>query len=206
MLLRLGRGVCLRTRIRSLFEHSQSPFFGCLSVQSGAMRPIFISAMNASGNIRRSVFDRLLNESSPGVDGVLPTQTVQQLRDVVARDLEWLLNSRVGMAATDLVVGPNVAKSVFFFGVQDFSGSLLSSHKDRECISENISRAIRVYEPRLQQVAVDFSGDIGAIGALSFTIRALLIVREERDVVSFDAVLHPAASKYQVTHSRLARL
>jgi type VI secretion system protein ImpF len=152
--------------------------------------------------IKKSVFDRLSSDSYGFMEGVQPTLTVNQLRDLVARDLECLLNSRGRVKYVDQRAYPHASGSVLNFGVRDFSGCLLSSHRDRMAISEDIRQAIQAYEPRLRQVFVDFSIEKVSIGALAFTIRALLVIKEEREMVNFDAVLHPAAAKYQIKNAR----
>jgi type VI secretion system protein ImpF len=150
------------------------------------------------------VFDRLFSDSRSHLDGLLPTQTIEQLRDAVARDLEWLMNSRSALGMNDRVFGQLVSRSVLLFGVDDFSGLLMSSNQDRQKIARSLASAIETHEPRLRQVTIDFKDTQASVGALGFTIRAMLVVTANREAVSFDAVLQPAVSKYQVTHSQFS--
>jgi type VI secretion system protein ImpF len=167
----------------------------------GQFAPFFLMVQMAQLiRVRKSVFDRLLMDASPQ-DGVLPVQSVEQLRDTVARDLEWLLNSRVGLLSAGQVFGEHVGRSIVGFGVSDFSNCLMSSYADREYISGSIASSIEAHEPRLRNVRVEFRDMAVSGGALSFVIRAVLVLSEAKELVNFDAVLQPSASKYKVTRA-----
>jgi type VI secretion system protein ImpF len=171
------------------------------SIKWGICPIFFETAMSQSIRVKKSVFDRLLMDSS-SQEGLLPVQSVEQLRDTVARDLEWLLNSRVGLGSALLDSGSGYACSVVGFGVSDFSNCLMSSKLDRDYIAHSISRSIEVHEPRLKDVRVGFHENAVVNGVLSFVIRAILVVNASREFVNFDAVLQPSASKYSVTSAR----
>jgi type VI secretion system protein ImpF len=152
--------------------------------------------------IRRSVLDRLLADDAP--DGLVMTQTVAQLRDAVARDVEALLNARAPMDFERLAGTPNASKSVLTFGVRDFVGRVLSNSEEQRHIAHSLATAIETHEPRLTRVQVTFQGERGgqSTNALAFTIRALLIVHPTQEAVSFDAVLQPSLSRFAVTQAR----
>ena len=78
--------------------------------------------MSSPVRIRRSVFDRLLDNNPDMPEGLMQTCTVEQLRDAVARDLESLLNSRAAINFDAVDLGPHTARSVLCFGVRDFVG------------------------------------------------------------------------------------
>lgn len=158
--------------------------------------------MSAQARIRRSLFDRLLDVPGNMPEGLMQTCSVEQLRDAVARDLEGLLNTRTALDFDEAALGPHVSRSVVCFGVRDFVGRVLSSSEDRRHIARSLSHAIETHEPRLQKVSVEFRREQASMGALAFTIRAVLVVRPTREMVSFDAVLHPASSSYRVTQAR----
>ncbi|MFN3886566.1 MAG: type VI secretion system baseplate subunit TssE [Aquabacterium sp.] len=160
--------------------------------------------MAAPARIRRSLFDRLLDVPGNVPEGLLQTCTVEQMRDAVARDLESLLNTRAALNFDDDALGPHVSRSVLCFGVRDFVGRVLTSSEDRRHIARSLSHAIETHEPRLQNVSVSFHDDQLSMSALAFTIRAVLVVRPAREMVSFDAVLQPASSSYRVTQARFA--
>ena len=163
--------------------------------------------MSSALRIRRGLFDRLLASDPDAPEGLIQTCSVEQLRDSVARDLERLLNARSALLSNDplwSVLGPEVRASVMCFGVPDFAGRVLASSDDQRFIASSLARSIEAHEPRLRQVAVDFSQNDAPGRALQFTIRATLVVRPARESVSFDAVLMPSMSRYQVTQARFA--
>lgn len=161
--------------------------------------------MSSTLRIRRGLFDRLLLPDSDVPEGLILTCSAEQLRDSVARDLERLLNARSAwLSVGDEEVGPLARASVMCFGVPDFAARVLASSEDQRFIAQSLARAIETHEPRLRQVSIAFQPGGGTKRALSFTIRATLVVRPARESVSFDALLLPSVSRYQVTHARFA--
>lgn len=151
--------------------------------------------------IRRSVLDRLLADDAP--IGLVMTQTVEQLRDAVARDVEALLNARAPIDFEHLADLPQTRKSVVTFGVRDFVGRVLSNSEEQRYIARSLAAAIEAHEPRLTQVQVQFGdGADKSINSLAFTIRAMLIVHPSKEAVSFDAVLQPSVARFAVTQAR----
>jgi type VI secretion system protein ImpF len=157
----------------------------------------------ANVRIRRSVLDRLLADDSSSV-GLVMTQSPEQLRDAVARDVEALLNARAPMDFDRLNGMPHARDSVLTYGVRDFVGRVLSNSEEQRYIAKSLATAIEAHEPRLAQVQVQFHSDRAgkSTNSLAFTIRAMLIVQPSREAVSFDAVLHPSLSRYAVTQAR----
>lgn len=158
--------------------------------------------MSSPLRIRRSLFDRLLGSPQDLAEGVMPTYTIDQLRDAVAADLERLLNTRTAWHVDAAGLGRHARSSVLSFGVRDFAARVLSSSEDQRLIARSLTQAIECHEPRLRQVHVAFRVDERTGSNLHFTIRAMLVVTPLNEGVSFDAVLLPAASRYHVTRSR----
>lgn len=151
--------------------------------------------------IRRSLLDRLLAEDIH--TGLVMTQSLEQLRDAVARDVEALLNSRAPVDFERLNRLPHARDSMLTFGVRDFAGRVLSNSEEQRYIARSLTAAIETHEPRLTQVQVstNTTGE-RSINSLAFTIRALLIVYPSREAVSFDAVLQPSVARFAVTPAR----
>lgn len=163
--------------------------------------------MSSALRIRRGLFDRLLATDPDAPEGLIQTCSVEQLRDTVARDLERLLNARSALLSTQAdaaFLGGRALSSVLCFGVPDFAGRVLASSEDQRFIASSLAKAIEAHEPRLRQVAVEFRQGDASGRTLQFTIRATLVVRPARENVSFDAVLMPSMSRYQVTQARFA--
>ncbi|MFT3721571.1 type VI secretion system baseplate subunit TssE [Pseudorhodoferax sp.] len=158
--------------------------------------------MASNLRIRRSVLDRLLAEDAP--IGLVMTQSVAQLRDAVARDIETLLNTRAPMDFERMPGMPHARDSVLTFGVRDFVGRVLSNSEEQRYVGRSLATAIETHEPRLTQVQVRFHDEQAgqSTNSLSFTIRALLVVHPTKEAVSFDAVLQPSVSRFSVMQAR----
>ena len=101
--------------------------------------------------LQPSLLDRLIdNESTKGREtsdnGLI---TSQRLRQLVLRDLAWLLNTTHLAATEELAAHSEVARSVLNFGVGEFSGKLVSS-VDSAGMEHELRQAILDFEPRIQ--------------------------------------------------------
>jgi type VI secretion system protein ImpF len=74
--------------------------------------------------------------------------TLQQLRDCVIRDLDFLLNTGCLQTTEDLDAYPLVAGSVLNYGVRGLAGSHTTS-ADEAAIERNLRKAIMDFEPRI---------------------------------------------------------
>ena len=79
--------------------------------------------------------------------------SMRRLREIVQRDLGWLLNSASLDTTEDLKPYPQVARSVVNFGMPSFAGTALHSI-DPHATAERIREAIETFEPRLGKVQV----------------------------------------------------
>ena len=145
-----------------------------------------------------NLFEKLLE----GDSDLRVHQSVERLKDSVARDVEALLNTRCGFRPFALTGYPLVQESVLSFGLQDFVSLSLSKEGDRAQICEDIRKSLLVHEPRLQEPVVSVSVSEGGTQRLHFSIQALLIAHEANEVVNFDAVLHPNNLRYHVSNGR----
>ncbi|MGZ5199692.1 MAG: type VI secretion system baseplate subunit TssE [Telluria sp.] len=144
------------------------------------------------------LLDRLMDESGQATaSGV--RHTVEQLKDLVARDIEALLNTRVAMPARMLDEYPHARGSVLNFGLADFAAMCLTSSEDRAAICASIKSAIEAHEPRLTEVSASFEPEAGGVNRLHFVIHAKLRVGADADPVNFNAVLQPSSLRYSIT-------
>lgn len=74
--------------------------------------------------------------------------SISRLRNLVRRDLVWLLNAGHMESLQDLSDYPEVRSSVLNFGIPDLSGSAVAD-LNREQIERIIKNAIINYEPRI---------------------------------------------------------
>jgi type VI secretion system protein ImpF len=127
-----------------------------------------------------TLFDRL-RDDAPARGAESPAEytiTALQMRDIIQRDLAFLLNTTNAEDLIDRLRHPEAAASTLNFGVPALAGSYLSERKWAD-IERIIRRAIQDYEPRLlpETVAVRPLMKDGAsehYNVLLFEIRAMI--------------------------------
>lgn len=125
---------------------------------------------------------------------------LSQLKTLVARDLERLLNTRRCYADEDFHAYPMAGASIFNFGIPDFSSRSLSSGMDRDQICLSMAKAIERHDQRLRNVVVRLREAQAEVHRLAFDIHAVLRVTGFHDAVSFGAQFDTAGMYYQVSH------
>jgi type VI secretion system protein ImpF len=149
------------------------------------------------------LLDRLFDDTvGTGADQLLRGMTLEQMKACVARDIEALLNTRIGPAPDTLSGFPLARGSILSFGLYDFVGLSLGNPADREKICQSIREAIRRHEPRLQGVEVVLAPHAGLQQFLNFSVTAMLVLDPAMEAVSFDALLQPVTQQYAVSLSR----
>ena len=128
----------------------------------------------------------------------------RQLKASLRRDLEWLLNTRrIVEPAPDSLVEVN--RSLYNYGLPDFSSYSLNSPKDRGRLLRALEIAIGLFEPRLAGVKVTaLETPSPGSRVLRFQIEGLLLKDPAPEQVSFDTVLQLANGEYQVKGDRSA--
>jgi type VI secretion system protein ImpF len=87
--------------------------------------------------------------------------SARRLREVVIRDLEWLLNAG-NFATTDpLDEYPEIAASTLNYGIPNLGGTMLSSVDVGE-MARKIKQAILLFEPRILRHTLEVHGQIEA--------------------------------------------
>ncbi len=101
--------------------------------------------------------------------------SVARLKELVQRDLAWLLNCVAAQASMDLSSYPQVLSSSLNFGIPDLSG-LVASSLNTLALERQLVKCIKQYEPRIipasLQVKVMFQHDEMSGNTLSFEINA----------------------------------
>ena len=147
--------------------------------------------------VTQCLLDRLVNAEPK----ITPDR---QLKAALRRDLEFLLNTR-------RIVEPppeslsEVTRSLYNFGLPDFSSYSLASPKDRSRLLRALEATIALFEPRLAGVKVT-AVETPSAGSrvLRFQIEGLLLKDPAPEQVSFDTVLQLANGEYQVKGERSA--
>lgn len=155
---------------------------------------------NSTTLLRPTLLDRLLepkgSSSSPGIG-------LRELKRAVARDLEWLLNTRNELARSPELANLAEARaSVLTYGVPDNSTGTRGSRADRAKVRREIATAVRVFEPRLVPATVVISDleevQDAADSSLRFRIEGTLHVEPITEPVFFDSSVDAATGEFHV--------
>lgn len=127
--------------------------------------------------LQLSLLDRLTDDepskkSEPREKRVI---SVSRLKELVQRDLAWLLNSVAAGTYIDFTHYPETKSSTLNFGIPDLSGVIAESLNTKS-LEREIARCIKYYEPRIIASSLDvkviFSRDEMSGNTLSFEINA----------------------------------
>jgi type VI secretion system protein ImpF len=85
---------------------------------------------------------------------------IRRLREIIQRDLAWLLNTTNNDGWIEPDKHPNAARSVLNYGVSPVTGDY-STEERAERIRKSIGRAVEYFEPRLRKgsTQVEFRSD-----------------------------------------------
>jgi type VI secretion system protein ImpF len=163
---------------------------------------LFLDRMRESGaRVKLSVLDRLLDDQ-PELERDRPlsaTEALAVLRRAVRRDLEALLNARRRFAS----IPPAYAElnnSSLSFGLPDYTAGAMNEPEARETLRREIERCIKLFEPRLVQVAVSLVPRANELDAtLQLRIEALLHADPAPEPISFDTIVNAATAEIEVT-------
>lgn len=106
--------------------------------------------------LQPSLLDRLTDlapeRSADGPDDRLID--LRRLRDIIRRDLTWLLNATNNEREIDPAQYPHAARSVLNFGVEVVAGDYNTQDRTMR-IRSSIRKAVERFEPRLSQGTLD---------------------------------------------------
>ena len=129
-----------------------------------------------SERLQPSLLDRLTDEDPTSQVETREARVIdiRRLREIVQRDLSWLLNTGNADGWIDAKRYPLVAKSVLNYGIRDVAGDFAA--KDRaQMIRKSIAQAIENYEPRIRKGSAQVemrSDNVSRTTIISFDIRA----------------------------------
>lgn len=109
-----------------------------------------MAELTTTERLQPSLLDRLTDEE-PGKQSESRERRVmsmQQLRQAVLRDLNWLLNASSRKMGDEISEMPLAASSVLNYGIPDLTG-LSQSGIAAEQIERMVTAAIRNFEPRI---------------------------------------------------------
>jgi type VI secretion system protein ImpF len=141
-----------------------------------------------------SVLDRLL-DNDPGVSHEPPRsrhQVLRDLKEVVRRDLENLLNTRHSYLSWRPAL-KELSQSLLN------SGAAMGSAGAREEFCRTLQGILRRYEPRFKSVTVRQLDNAAPLDrTLRFRIDALLRLDPAPEPIVFDSMLEPASATFAV--------
>jgi type VI secretion system protein ImpF len=192
----------------------QTPFTGSHPAHPGARspRPADAAAVRVNARLLPTLFDRLRDEA-PSRASESPsdyTVTPAQMRDIVQRDLAYLLNTTSAEDLIDRTRHADAASSTLNFGVPPLAGSYLSERKWAD-IERIIRRAIQDYEPRLIPETVTVvplmkeGGAAGEYNVLLFEIRALINLQPYPLAFTVQSAVDLETNRMRVVSSSSAR-
>ena len=126
--------------------------------------------------LQPSLLDRLTDDDPFEVKETRDSRVIdlRQLRDILQRDLGWLLNTSNNASIIDDEVYPNTAKSVLNYGISDIAGSY-STIERAQLLRKSIVAAVQTYAPRLHPGSLSVklrAGEVNRQSVVSFDIRA----------------------------------
>ena len=161
-----------------------------------------MAILNSDVFVTPSVFDRLI-DLDPASTREAPKSRIrnlEELKNAVRRDMEWLLNTRSEIVDLDERM-EEVKRSVLRYGLPDFTGLAASDWNERERITDAIKMAIEIFDPRFFNVSVTLEPISSVDRELVFRIRATLDVEPTPEPIVFDTVLQLASGEFVVKES-----
>jgi type VI secretion system protein ImpF len=135
-----------------------------------------MAELTHSEKLQPSLLDRLIDEQ-PDKSYESPRERVfslKKLREVVLRDLGWLLNTANLTSVEDLRTFPRVTESVINYGIQDTTG-VVGTNLDLKNLERHLKHTISLFEPRILpqslRVKVTAHGEQMNRNALTFEIQ-----------------------------------
>lgn len=149
--------------------------------------------------ISRAPGDRIIAPANTALAQPAATHvTLEQFKRSIARDLEALLNTRIGFRDDELEGYPHCVNSIVNYGLPDFAHLCLSDSGDRKEIYDCLRTAIERHEPRLSDVQAQLVTEVGAIRQIEFVASGRLRSITKGEHARFDLVLVPSSLRYAV--------
>lgn len=144
--------------------------------------------------VTQSLIDRLTDrEQWPETRAA----SISMYRDSLKRDVEWLLNTRQPVMP-ELESYPEVAASVFNFGLPDLHSYDGSAGKEENALTVALEKCIRTFEPRINQPRVYLSRTDLLSRSLRFHVEGQIVYENMEEEIKFDTVLELISGEYEV--------
>ncbi len=106
--------------------------------------------------LQPSLLDRLTDDDPTNLNETRYRRVIdlRRLREIIQRDLVWLLNTFDNSSMVDAERYPNVSQSVLAYGVEEVAGEFSTTARAGR-IRNSIHRAIEKFEPRIIPGSLD---------------------------------------------------
>ena len=159
-------------------------------------------AQPAPQELMPSLLDRLIDPEAGGTSW-RRGYGIEQMMDVVRRDLEDLLNTRQSHDPEKVAAFEEVSKSIVAYGLPDLQSLNAVTQSQRDDIGRTIEGLIARFEPRLKDIhasLVSRASETDKDRRVRFRIDAALCL-DPAPEVAFDTVLELTSGHYSVTPS-----
>lgn len=135
-----------------------------------------MSDRTISERLQPSLLDRLTDDAPSEKTERRDDRVIdlRRLREIIQRDLSWLLNTSDNSTLIVARRYPNAAASVLNFGIQEVAGDYSTAER-AEAIRRSIANAIRAHEPRIHPGSIEVKlrvGNNNRTAVVSYDIRA----------------------------------
>lgn len=150
--------------------------------------------------LARSVLDRLLDEN-PDVEIDPPislTEQINEMREVIRRDLEALLNTRRSPAGPPTIF-KELQDTLVSYGVDGILSANLVTDASKLKLAAIMERRIAMFETRLSDVRVTvLKNRIDGERALRMRIQATFRLYEGMPPISFESKIDPSTQRFHL--------
>ena len=152
---------------------------------------------DGDGIVRRSVLDRLLQTGDP--EPRTWHDSVRLAKAAVARDVEWLLNTRcIATPAPESLT--ELRDSVYHYGLRDITSFSADSSAARRELLRSVTDTVQRFEPRLTNVRVrEVARTSEGKREIRFVVEGMLRLHPQPEPVAFDTVLEQTSGRFSLS-------
>ncbi len=146
-------------------------------------------------NVISSILYRLAYTEKPMQDRHFG---IEQMKKCVIRDVENLLNTRCQIFSVEAY--KEVNNSILVYGLKDFTSHNPRDSFVRQELRSGIEKAIKQFEPRLENISVILEDSKQNKRDIAFRINALLVAHPAVEQVTFDTYFNINSGKYSISN------
>jgi type VI secretion system protein ImpF len=150
-------------------------------------------------SIQASILDRLIDTQPDVLNESVQHRTLdfEQGKRAVIRDLGNLLNTKC-YAEEIPAAYEELARSLFVYGLKDFTSSNPKNRKMRQQLLQDLEGAVSRFEPRLRGIAIRMEQPGEASRSLKFRISGTLVLDPLSQPIMFDTYFDVNRNQYVI--------